>query len=84
MFLQYRLTLRLWTQRSQAGSSYTSFSDQTYISIIVSIGIGGLIWMAVSRAIIRHKYSEVVAYGLIGAAITFSLLLILFKGVRKY
>jgi len=71
------------TQRSQAGSSYTSFSDQTYISIIVSIGIGGLIWMAVSRAIIRHKYSEVVAYGLIGAAITFSLLLILFKGVRN-
>ena len=43
--------------RSQMGSSYTRFSDQTYISIIVAFGIAGLIWMAVSRAIIRHKYS---------------------------
>ena len=68
--------------RSQMGSSYTNFSDQTYISVIIGIGLVGVIHMAVSRAIIRHKYSEVVAYGLIGVAITFSLLLILFKGVR--
>lgn len=68
--------------RSQMGSSYTNFSDQTYISVIIGIGLVGVIHMAVSRAIIRHKYSEVVAYGLIGVAITFSLFLILFKGVR--
>ena len=51
--IQYITDTASMTQRSQTGSSYTSFSDQTYISIIVSIGIGGLIWMAVSRAIIQ-------------------------------
>ena len=64
------------------GSSYVKFSDDIYINVIMMIGLGGVIWMMISRTIIRHKYSEVVAYGLIGVAVTFSCLLILFKGVR--
>ena len=36
----------------------------------------------ISRTLIRHKYSEVVSYSLMGAAVAFSLLLIIFKGVR--
>lgn len=64
------------------GSNYAKFSDDIYINVIMMIGLMGVIWMMISRTIIRHKYSEVIAYGLIGVAVTFSCLLILFKGVR--
>ena len=32
---------------------------------------------------IKHKYSEVLSYSLLGVAVTMSLLLIIFKGVRQ-
>ncbi len=64
------------------GSSYQRYSDNIYISVIMGIGITGAVWLMISRTLIRHKYSEVVSYSLMGAAVGFSLLLIIFKGVR--
>jgi len=64
------------------GSSYQRYSDNVYISAIMGVGIVGAIWLMISRTLIRHKYSEVVSYSLMGAAVAFSLLLIIFKGVR--
>ena len=64
------------------GSSYQRYSDNIYISVIMGIGIMGAVWLMISRPLIRHKYSEVVSYSLMGAAVAFSLLLIIFTGVR--
>ena len=67
----------------QGGSSYVKYSDNVYISVIMGIGLMGVLWFIISRTLIKHKYSEVVAYSLMGAGVLFSLLLIIFKGVRK-
>ena len=64
------------------GSSYQRYSDNIYISAIMGVGVMGAVWLMISRTLIRHKYSEVVSYSLMGAAVAFSLLLIIFKGVR--
>lgn len=66
----------------KGGSSYQRYSDNIYISAIMGVGIMGAVWLMISRTLIRHKYSEVVSYSLMGAAVAFSLLLIIFKGVR--
>tara|TARA_B100001250_G_scaffold322071_1_gene285256 strand:+ start:32 stop:805 length:774 start_codon:yes stop_codon:yes gene_type:complete len=67
----------------QGGSSYQKLSDDMYISVIMGIGIMGVVWFMISRTMIRHKYSEVLCYSLLGVAVAFSLLLIIFKGVRR-
>jgi hypothetical protein len=67
---------------ASGGSSYQRYSDNVYISAIMGIGVMGAVWLMISRTLIRHKYSEVVSYSLMGAAVGFSLLLIIFKGVR--
>ena len=66
----------------KGGSSYQRYSDNVYISAIMGVGVMGAVWLMISRTLIRHKYSEVVSYSLMGAAVGFSLLLIIFKGVR--
>ena len=67
----------------QGGSSYVKYSDNVYISVVMGIGLMGALWFIISRTLITHKYSEVVSYSLMGAGVLFSLLLIIFKGVRK-
>jgi len=67
----------------QGGSSYTKYSDNVYISVVMGIGLMGVVWMILSRTMIKHKYSEVLSYSLLGVAVTMSLLLIIFKGVRQ-
>ena len=68
----------------QGGSSYNKYTDNLYISGITAIGIVGVVLMMVSRSLIRFKYSEALSYGLLEASVTFSLLLILFKGIRNF
>jgi len=67
----------------QGGSSYQKLSDNMYISVIMGIGVMGVVWFMISRTMIRHKYSEALCYALISVAVAFSLLLIIFKGVRQ-
>ena len=67
----------------QGGSSYIKYSDNVYISVVMGIGLMGVVWMMLSRTMIKHKYSEVLSYSLLGVAVTMSLLLIIFKGVRQ-
>ena len=67
----------------QGGSSYVKYSDNVYISVVMGIGLMGAIWFIISRTLITHKYSEVLSYSLMGFAVTMSLLLIIFKGVRQ-
>ena len=71
------------TKNVTGGSSYQRYSDNIYISVIMGIGIMGAVWLMISRSLIRHKYSEVVAYSLMGVAVILSLFLIIFKGVRR-
>jgi hypothetical protein len=67
----------------QGGSSYQKLSDNMYISVIMGIGVMGVVWFMISRTMIRHKYSEALCYGLLSVAVAFSLVLIIFKGVRQ-
>jgi hypothetical protein len=67
----------------QGGSSYNKYSDSIYINGISAVGIVGFVWMMISRSLIRHKYSEALSYGLLEIAVSFSVFLIFFKGVRN-
>lgn len=69
--------------KTQTGSSYNKYSDNLYINGITAIGLVGILWMGISRVFIRHIRSEVLSYSLMEASVTFSLLLIFFKGVRE-
>ena len=42
----------------------------------------GVVWFMISRSLIKHKYSEVVSYGLLGTGVLFSLLVV-FKAIRN-
>lgn len=67
----------------KGGTSYTKFNDDIYISIVMAIGFMGVIWFMISRSMIKHKYSEVLSYSLMGIGVILSLFLIIFKGVRQ-
>ena len=67
----------------QGGSSYTKFDDDIYISMVMAVGFMGVIWFMISRTMIKHKYSEVLSYSLMGIGVILSLFLIIFKGVRQ-
>ena len=67
----------------QGGSSYKKFDDDIYISMVMAVGFMGVIWFMISRTMIKHKYSEVLSYSLMGIGVILSLFLIIFKGVRK-
>ena len=67
----------------QGGSSYQKYSDSAYISVIMAIGLMGVVWFMISRSMIKHKYSEVLSYSLLAMGVFFSLSLIIFKGVRQ-
>lgn len=64
-------------------SSYTKYNDNVYVSVIMGIGIMGVVWFMISRSLIKHKYSEVLSYSLLAMGVFFSLSLIIFKGVRQ-
>ena len=66
----------------QGGSSYNKYNDRVYIGFVTAIGIMGVVWFMISRTLIKHKYSEVLSYGLLGAGVSFSLLLVAFKAIR--
>ena len=53
----------------QGGSSYIKYSDNVYISVVMGIGLMGVVWMMLSRTMIKHKYSEVLSYSLLGIAV---------------
>ena len=42
----------------------------------------GVIWFLLTRSLVKHKYSEVVSYGMISISILISLLLVLIAGLR--
>jgi len=67
----------------QSGSSYQKFDDDIYISMVMAVGFMGVIWFMISRTMIKHKYSEVLSYSLMGIGVILSLFLIIFKGVRQ-
>ena len=67
----------------QGGSSYQKFDDDIYISMVMAVGFMGVIWFMISRTMIKHKYSEVLSYSLMGIGVILSLFLIIFKGVRQ-
>ena len=67
----------------QGGSSYNKYNDRIYIGFVTAIGIMGILWFMISRSLIKHKYSEVLSYSLLGTAVTFSLLLVAFKAIRN-
>ena len=67
----------------QGGSSYNKYNDRIYIGFVTAIGIMGILWFMISRSLIKHKYSEVVSYGLLGTGVMFSLLLVAFKAIRN-
>lgn len=64
-------------------SSYAKLSDNVYVSVIMAIGLMGVLWFMISRSMIKHKYSEVLSYSLLAVGVFFSLSLIIFKGVRQ-
>ena len=64
-------------------SSYVKLSDNVYVSVIMAIGLMGVLWFMISRSMIKHKYSEVLSYSLLAVGVFFSLSLIIFKGVRQ-
>ena len=64
-------------------SSYVKLTDDVYVSIIMAIGLMGVLWFMISRSMIKHKYSEVLSYSLLAVGVFFSLSLIIFKGVRQ-
>lgn len=66
----------------QGGSSYNKYNDRVYIGFVTAIGIMGVVWFMISRSLIKHKYSEVLSYGLLGAGVLFSLFLVAFKALR--
>ena len=67
---------------AQGGSSYNKYNDKIYIGFVTGIAIMGVVWFMISRTLIKHKYSEVVSYSLLGAGVLFSLLLVGFKAIR--
>jgi len=64
-------------------SSYAKYNDNVYVSVIMAIGLMGVVWFMISRSMIKHKYSEVLSYSLLAMGVFFSLSLIIFKGVRQ-
>ena len=65
------------------GSSYQRYTDNLYIKLVLALGIMGVLWLILSRSLIRHKYSEVLSYSLMAASVLVSLLLILITGVKQ-
>jgi len=64
-------------------SSYAKYNDSVYVSVIMAIGLMGVLWFMISRSMIKHKYSEVLSYSLLAIGVFLSLSLIIFKGVRQ-
>ena len=66
----------------QHAESYPRYSDDLYIKFMSAIGIMAMLWFLISRNLIRHKYSEVLCYGLMSFAMLVSLFLVLIAGVK--
>jgi hypothetical protein len=66
----------------KGGSSYTSFSDDVFLSAASGIGLVGVAWFGISRSLVRHKYSEALSYTILASGILISLFLVLFNGIR--
>ena len=62
--------------------SYPRYSDDLYIKFMSALGIMAMLWFLISRNLIRHKYSEVLCYGLMSLAMLVSLFLVLIAGVK--
>ena len=56
-------------QTGSAKSDYGSLNMNYFIFGISAIGLMGIIWLFLSRSMIRHEYSEALSYSLVALAI---------------
>lgn len=72
--------------RQQTGSAktdYGSLNVKYFTYGITSIGIMGVLWLFLSRSMIRHEYSEALSYSIIALAIFLSFFLVLIAGLKS-
>jgi len=71
------------TVEQTGGSVYARFTNNIFLKWIFALSIIGILWFIISRSLIRHKYSEVLCYGLMSLAILVSMVMLLISGVKK-
>lgn len=70
------------TQEGSGVSTYQKYDDNLFIKFVLAIGLMGVIWFLLTRSLVKHKFSEVISYGMISVAVLISLLLVLIAGLR--
>ena len=71
--------------RSKSGgvSDYGSLNMDYFILFIAAIGGMGIIWLFLSRSMIRHEYSEALSYSIVALAIFLSFFIVMFAGLKS-
>ena len=70
-------------QTGSAKTDYGSLNIKYFTYGITSIGIMGVLWLFLSRSMIRHEYSEALSYSIIALAIFLSFFLVLIAGLKS-
>lgn len=71
-------------QTGSAKSDYGSLNMNYFIFGISAIGLMGIIWLFLSRSMIRHEYSEALSYSLVALAIFLSFFMVMFAGIKNF
>ena len=69
--------------KSGGETDYGSLNIKYFTYGITSIGIMGVLWLFLSRSMIRHEYSEALSYSIIALAIFLSFFLVLISGLKS-
>jgi len=69
--------------KSGGETDYGSLNIKYFTYGITSIGIMGVLWLFLSRSMIRHEYSEALSYSIIALAIFLSFFLVLIAGLKS-
>ena len=70
--------------KSGGQSDYGSLNMNYFIFGISAIGLMGILWLFLSRSMIRHEYSEALSYSLVALAIFLSFFMVMFAGIKNF